>query len=187
MTTEAATIIRFLRIEAEGEEDLKLHSGTGSEYYPGSPWFRYKGTGGVISISPVEDTSRTSGTAFSINVALPAEGITQSERLDIISRALDREVIDKGVAVYQLEKVGTHLLDQGVVPQLILLAQVEGVTINAQGNIELTCYTAAAQLDRIYYKPSYWNDAQQVEFVDATDRGLRFANRDALESPLEFP
>ena len=48
MSNASTSVIRFLRIEADGTEDFKVHSAIGSIFYKDSPWSRYRGAGSLI-------------------------------------------------------------------------------------------------------------------------------------------
>lgn len=184
MTGRASlSVIQFVRLAYAGSDDIKIHTGIGSRFYADSPWNSYQGVGNLLSISTIEDSTGTSAATYNVSLRLPDQKDLRlrEARVDLLNAAARGDFIDNDVAVYQWAE---GLLSA---PQLWLLAKVESVTVSASGTISLDLYTASAQLDRVYYNPTLYNDAQQTALRDPKDRAMKYASTFLAEEGLEFP
>ena len=184
MTAQASlSVLLFVRLEYTGSEDVKVHTGVGSKFYADNPWSRYHGLGSLLSVGVIEDSTGTSATTYNVTLTLPDKDDARyrERRVDLLQAAANGDFVGKDVAIYQWAEGLTPE------PQLWLLAKVESVSTSTNGVISMDLYTSAAQLDRVYYNPTLYNDVQQVKLRDPKDRAFRFATTELSEAGLEFP
>ena len=181
MSVTDGNIIVFVRLEMDGADDVKVHTGLGSPFYKDSPWYEYVGVGSLLALSNARDTRETTASNFTITLSVPQDESIATERVDLLAKAREEDLLDNGVAIYIWEQGAT---DE---PRLLMLSQVETATITATGTISLRCYTPAAQLTHTRYAPTIHSDLQQTQIVDATDRSLRFSNRSYADAGISYP
>lgn len=180
MTQASHNVILFARLEVDGAEDLKVHSGLGSSFYRDSPWSRYIGMGNLLTCSTCVDTSNTIGNKVTLSIALPNDDDLARARRDLRKLALEANLQDKGVKL--------DLYREGIDPEpvLWLLCRVEQATITTD-LIQVDCYTSSAQMNKVHYAPTIYSDLQQTQIVNVSDRSMRFANTEIEEAGLELP
>ena len=175
---------------ADHEKNLCLHSGMANLYGGSHDYANHVGSGGLIQIEDVQNTSDSTGADFAVAIKIPqltgdqevnatAKDLFSQLQREVLKHNLQDKLIILDVAVFEGE-------DEPPPPTRLWVGFIDSVNVGSD-SITLLCYTAAHRLDETTYAPTTLTDFQQKNWVDSKDNFCLFATTEISDSGVSYP
>ena len=175
---------------ADHTKNLCLHSGMHNLYGGSHDYAKHLGSGGLIQIEDVQNSSDSTAADFAVAIRIPQKTNDQAINAyasDLFSQ-LQREVLKHNLQdkLIILDVAVFEGADDPPAPTRLWVGFIDSVNIS-EDSITLLCYTASHRLDETTYSPTALTDFQHKNWVDKDDNFCLFATTEISDSGVSYP